>query len=154
MKTITRISLPLVLASLPLLYTQAEVTLPRFISDGMVLQRGDTARIWGKADPGEQVNVTFLKKKYNATADAEGRWSVAIPTVKKSLVGGPYEMQIADRTLRDIYIGDVWLCSGQSNMDLHTARLVDLYKEEFDTSTNPKIHLMHISFLVLTRNCL
>lgn len=142
MKTITRISLPLVLASLPLLYTQAEVTLPRFISDGMVLQRGDTARIWGKADPGEQVNVTFLKKKYNATADAEGRWSVAIPTVKKSLVGGPYEMQIADRTLRDIYIGDVWLCSGQSNMDLHTARLVDLYKEEFDTSTNPKIHLM------------
>ena len=120
----------------------AEVHTPRFITDGMVLQRGDTARIWGTADPGEQVCVTLLKRKYRTTADATGHWSVGIPTQQKRMVGGPYTLQINDRTLQDVYVGDVWLCSGQSNMDLHTARLVDLYKEEFDTSSNPAIHLM------------
>lgn len=124
----------------PLLH--AEVTTPRCISDGMVLQRGDTARIWGNASPGEAIDVTLLKRHYRTTADAEGHWCVNIPTTKKSMVGGPYTMQINDRTLKDIYIGDVWLCSGQSNMDLHTARLVDLYEQEFRTYQNPAIHLM------------
>ena len=108
----------------------------------MVLQRNETVRIWGTADPGEKVTVTFLKKKYVGTADAEGNWMVYIPTTKKNMVGGPYTMTINERKLSDIYVGDVWLCSGQSNMDLHTARLVDLYKDEFDTDVNPAIHLM------------
>lgn len=132
----------LLLAGLNTLSSNAEVKTPRFISDGMVLQRGDTACVWGTADPGEVVTVKLLKKSYRTTADADGKWSVGIPTAKKNMVGGPYEMQINDRTLHDIYVGDVWLCSGQSNMDLHTARLVDLYKEEFDTYQNPAIHLM------------
>ena len=129
-------------AILPILSLQAEVKTPRFISDGMVLQRNETVRIWGTADPGEKVTVTFLKKKYVGTADAEGKWMVYIPTTKKNMVGGPYTMTINERKLSDIYVGDVWLCSGQSNMDLHTARLVDLYKDEFDTDVNPAIHLM------------
>lgn len=129
-------------AVLPILSLKAEVKTPRFISDGMVLQRNETVRIWGTADPGEKVTVTFLKKKYVGTADAEGNWMVYIPTTKKNMVGGPYTMTINERKLTDIYVGDVWLCSGQSNMDLHTARLVDLYKEEFDTDANPAIHLM------------
>lgn len=129
-------------AVLPILSLKAEVKTPRFISDGMVLQRNETVRIWGTADPGEKVTVTFLKKKYVGTADAEGNWMVYIPTTKKNMVGGPYTMTINERKLSDIYVGDVWLCSGQSNMDLHTARLVDLYKDEFDTDVNPAIHLM------------
>lgn len=129
-------------AVLPILSLKAEVKTPRFISDGMVLQRNETVRIWGTADPGEKITVTFLKKKYVGTADAEGNWMVYIPTTKKNMVGGPYTMTINERKLSDIYVGDVWLCSGQSNMDLHTARLVDLYKEEFDTDVNPAIHLM------------
>jgi sialate O-acetylesterase len=129
-------------AVLPILSLKAEVRTPRFISDGMVLQRNETVRIWGTADPGEKVTVTFLKKKYVGTADAEGNWMVYIPTTKKNMVGGPYTMTINERKLSDIYVGDVWLCSGQSNMDLHTARLVDLYKDEFDTDVNPAIHLM------------
>ena len=129
-------------AVLPILSLKAEVKTPRFISDGMVLQRNETVRIWGTADPGEKVTVTFLKKKYVGTADAEGNWMVYIPTTKKNMVGGPYTMTINERKLTDIYVGDVWLCSGQSNMDLHTARLVDLYKDEFDTDVNPAIHLM------------
>ena len=121
---------------------RAEVRTPRFITDGMVLQRADTAAVWGTADPGEAVSVTFLKHTYSVTADATGHWLVRIPTTKLRNGGGPYTMTIADRTLRDVYVGDVWLCSGQSNMDLHTARLVDLYKQEFDTYSNPRIHLM------------
>lgn len=126
----------------------AEVKLPRFISSSMVLQRGDTAQVWGKAEPGEQVTVTFLKKRFNTVADAEGKWQVGIPTTQKKMVGGPYKLTIdgsqteSTITLDDIWVGDVWLCTGQSNMDLHTARLVDLYKDEFDSDSNPAIHLM------------
>lgn len=142
MKTTSRIILAGLLLSLPILSLNAEIKTPRFINDGMMLQRGGTANVWGTADPGEQVTVTFLKKKYTATADANGRWQVSIPTAKLKRGGGPYTMQIGDRTLQDIWVGDVWLCSGQSNMDLHCARLVDLYKQEFDTYSNPAIHLV------------
>lgn len=142
MKTTIKTSLALLTMSLPLLTLEAEVSTPRFISDGMMLQRGGTARIWGKADPGEAVTVTFLKKKYSTTSGDDGRWSVDIPTTKLKKGGGPYTLQINDRTLQDVWVGDVWLCSGQSNMDLHCARLVDLYKQEFDTYTNPAIHLV------------
>lgn len=124
--------------------TSSSIKLPRFISSGMVLQRGDTANVWGKADPGQSVKVRFLKKNYVAQADAEGNWIVRIPTTKSSMVGGPYTMQINDSTLTDIYVGDVWLCSGQSNMDLHCARLEDLYKTELDTDVNPAIHLVQM----------
>lgn len=143
MKKVTILSLSaLTLAAISVTEAGAEVQTPRFISDGMVLQRGDTACIWGTADPSETVTVTLLNKKYSTQADAEGRWSVRIPTTNRKMVGGPYDMTINERQLHDIYVGDVWLCSGQSNMDLHTARLVDLYKEEFDTYANPAIHLM------------
>ena len=61
---------------------KAEVKLPKIISSGMVIQRNDTARIWGTADAGEPVTVTFLKKKYKTIADEDGNWMVAIPTKK------------------------------------------------------------------------
>ena len=122
--------------------SMAEVVLPRFICDGMVLQRNTTARIWGKASPGEKVAVRFLKKRYVTTADKDGEWTIGIETRSRRMTGGPYTMDINGKTLRDIYVGDVWLCSGQSNMDLHTARLVSLYEQEFKTDSNPAIHLM------------
>ena len=120
------------------------VRLPRFISSGMVLQRGDTARVWGWADANTAIKVQFAGKKFNAVADADGRWSVAIPTTAKKLTGGPYKMTINELTLDDIWVGDVWLCSGQSNMDLHIARLEDLYKDETDRDSNPAIHLVQM----------
>ncbi|MCR5394954.1 MAG: hypothetical protein K6E86_06150 [Bacteroidales bacterium] len=123
----------------------ASVRLPAFISSGMVLQRGDTARVWGWGEAGKSVEVKFLKKSYVAQVDSLGQWQVAIPTTRRRMVGGPYTMQINELQLDDIYVGDVWLCSGQSNMDLHCARLVDLYKEEFDTDSNPKIHLIQFA---------
>jgi len=120
------------------------VRLPRFISSGMVLQRGDTARVWGWADANTAIKVQFAGKKFDAVADADGRWSVAIPTTAKKLTGGPYKMTINELTLDDIWVGDVWLCSGQSNMDLHCARLEDLYKDETDHDSNPAIHLVQM----------
>lgn len=117
----------------------AEVKLPKIISSGMVVQRNDTARIWGTADVGEQVTVTFLKKKYKTTADAQGNWIVSIPTKKH---GGPYSMNINDIVLDDIYVGDVWIGSGQSNMDVHIDRVSEIYADEVMTDANPKIHLI------------
>lgn len=124
--------------------------LPKAVSDGMVLQRNDTARVWGKATPGSSVSVKLLGKTYKATAADDGNWIAYIPTTSKKMVGGPYKMEITakdkttqeSKTLNDIYVGDVWLCSGQSNMDLHCGRLINLYKDELATDKNPAIHLL------------
>ncbi len=124
---------------------QPSVRLPRFISSSMVLQRGDTACIWGWGEAGKQVKVQFLKQNYVTRVDEQGRWQVSIPTTKAKMVGGPYTMQINELKLENIYVGDVWLCSGQSNMDLHCNRLEDLYKQEFDTESNPAIHLVQFA---------
>jgi len=142
MKMKTKFLLILALASIA---CHAEIKIPRFISSGMVLQRNDEARIWGYASPEETITVTFLKKKYQATPNEKGFWMVKIPTKNPKMTGGPYEMQINNIKLDDIYVGDVWLCSGQSNMDLHTARLVDLYKKEFDSDSNEAIHLVQFA---------
>ncbi len=144
MKATTKTTLLLLLSGLTATALNAEVRTPRFISDGMVLQRGGTANVWGTAEPGETVCVTFMKKRYNTIATEDGRWTISIPTTKLKKGGGPYTLQINDRVLQDVWVGDVWLCSGQSNMDLHCARLVDLYKQEFDTYTNPAIHLVQM----------
>jgi sialate O-acetylesterase len=114
----------------------AKVTLPALISDGMVMQRERPVRLWGTADANEQINVSFLKKKYTATADADGRWSVTLPAQKP---GGPYQLTVNDVTVNDILIGDVWLCSGQSNMELPVRRVTDMFADEIAAYTNSNI---------------
>ncbi len=93
------------------------VKLPQLLRDSMVLQRDAKVKIWGWASPNEKVAVDFLKKKYKAVADANGNWMVML---SKMQAGGPYTMDISGKNkikLRDILIGDVWFCSGQSNME-------------------------------------
>jgi sialate O-acetylesterase len=95
----------------------AEVRLPAIISDNMVLQQGMKVRIWGNANAGEHVAVTFDKKTSNITADAQGRWQVLIGPFK---AGGPYELTVKGDnvlTIKNVLVGEVWLCSGQSNME-------------------------------------
>jgi len=116
---------------------EAKVKLPRFVSDGMVLQRGQKLTIWGTADSGEAVNVKFLKKEYKTTADEQGKWQVELPSLKP---GGPYTMTINDITIKDILVGDVWLCSGQSNMELPVVRVLELFRDEIEKDSNPMIH--------------
>lgn len=111
----------------------AKVKLPALVSGGMVLQRGEPVNLWGTADPDETVDITFLKKKYKTIADAQGNWRVTLPALK---AGGPYMMNINDIELKDILIGDVWVCSGQSNMELPVSRVTDRFRDEIATDSN------------------
>lgn len=104
----------------------AKIQLPKLISDRMVLQRDTQLEIWGWADQGEKVTVRFQGKHYDAEPGADGKWSVTLPPQK---AGGPYIMEINEIVIRDILIGDVWLCSGQSNMETPIARLTDRFPE-------------------------
>ena len=102
---------------------KAKVEMSPLFSDNMVLQQQSEAPVWGKAKAGKKVVVTtsWDGKKYECRAEADGRWRVDVSTPK---AGGPYEITVSDGkpvTLRDVMIGEVWLCSGQSNMDMPLA---------------------------------
>ena len=131
-----RLGVAVLLCFCTALQTDAKVKLPALISDGMVLQREQPVKIWGTADAGESVSVTFMKKKYAATADNNGHWSVTLPSMK---AGSPYLMRINDIKLNDILIGDVWLCSGQSNMELPVSRVTDMFATEINEYSNERI---------------
>lgn len=119
----------------------AKVKLPALVSDGMILQRNQVLKIWGYADAGEKVNVKFLNKTYSATADNQGNWNIMLPELK---AGGPFVMTINDITLKDILIGDVWVASGQSNMELPMRRLKPLYGDEMKTVNNQNIRFFTV----------
>jgi sialate O-acetylesterase len=122
------------------------------ISDGMVIQRGAAVPVRGYTDPLRPVTVRFLEKTYTAVADESGTWTVSL---KPSDPGGPYRMEIAAGPLggeaehtgiivRDIYIGDVWPCSGQSNMELPMARIRDNYPEEWEQPINSLVRQFQV----------
>lgn len=131
----------LILAFFSICVLDAKVKLPALVSDGMILQRNQKLKIWGYADAGEKVNVKFLNKTYSATADNNGNWNVMLPELK---AGGPFVMTINDITLKDILIGDVWVASGQSNMELPMRRLKPLYGEEMKTVNNQNIRFFTV----------
>lgn len=115
------------------------VTLPFMVSDGMVLQRESKIKIWGWASPGEKVRIKFNSKTFNTTGDAEGSWMITMPPLK---AGGPYNMEIKGNNtiiITDILIGDVWFCSGQSNMVLNMERVKERYPEDIANADYPEI---------------
>ena len=117
----------------------AQVRLPQLISDGMVLQRDIQTHLWGWASPGEKVAVKFDRHTYKAVTGQNGRWSVTLPALK---AGGPYSMDINASnhiTVHDILIGDVWFCSGQSNMVLPMERVKERYPGEIAAANYPQI---------------
>lgn len=117
----------------------AQIKLPKLISDGMVLQRADTTKIWGWASPKEKIKLSFKQKSYEAIADQNGKWFIKLPP---QAAGGPYEMTFTASNkivLKDILFGDVWVCSGQSNMELALDRLIDQYPNEIKTANYPQI---------------
>lgn len=119
----------------------AKVKLPALVSDGMVLQRDQNIKIWGKADVGEKVNITFQNKKYSITANAAGNWNLMLPAMK---AGGPFTMTVNEITLENIMIGEVWLASGQSNMELPMRRVKPLYQEEIQNANNKDIRFFTV----------
>lgn len=95
---------------------RADVKLPDVFSDNMVLQREQTVPVWGTADPGEKVNVSLNGQTASATAGKDGKWMARLG---KMTAGGPFEMTVSGKntvTFRNVLVGEVWLCSGQSNM--------------------------------------
>jgi len=95
---------------------RADVRLPALISDHMVLQQGMAVAIWGSADAGENITVKFRGQQVSAVAGADGRWRVFLEPME---AGGPFEMTVSGRnaiTLKNVMVGEVWVCSGQSNM--------------------------------------
>lgn len=121
-----------------------QIRLPRLISDGMVLQRNAPVKIWGWAGKNEKIVIKFIGSTYNTTADDSGNWSVSLKDMK---AGGPYTMQLYGKnhvTIYNILVGDVWLCSGQSNME-HTVGSFDwVYKKEIANSRNDYIRQFHV----------
>lgn len=121
--------------------------LPRLISEGMILQQKKKVRIWGWDEPGRQVTVSFLDMKYSCETDKKGYWEVFVNELKP---GGPYEMRILDsageeKNIRDILVGDVWMCSGQSNMELPMRRVLDRYPGEPEQCANAFIRTFKIT---------
>ena len=95
---------------------QADVHLPAMFGDNMVLQRERVVPVFGSANPGEKVSVTFGEQKVSGVAGADGQWKVSLASMP---AGGPLTMTVAGTntiTLANVLIGDVWICSGQSNM--------------------------------------
>ncbi|WP_373512669.1 sialate O-acetylesterase [Persicitalea sp.] len=121
------------------LAVQAQLRLPKLISDGMVLQRDAKLNIWGWATPGEKITVRFQNKRYKTVTDAQGKWQVGLPRLPS---GGPYTMEVEGSTkltVKDILLGDVWFCSGQSNM-AHQMNIHDVtYAQEIAEANNPQI---------------
>ena len=106
--------------------TLAKVRLPKLVSDKMVLQRDVELNIWGWASAGEKVTVRFNGAYYETEANSNGEWSVLLPPQK---AGGPYLLEVNELKVRDVLVGDVWLCSGQSNQETPIVRLVDKFPE-------------------------
>jgi sialate O-acetylesterase len=127
----------------------AAVKLPAVIGDNMVLQRGRPVPIWGWADKGEEVTVAVAGQSLATKADAEGRWKVVLDKLD---VGEPLEMTVkgssgSTRVLKNILVGEVWVCSGQSNMELPLSPCKNA-QEEIAAAQYPKIRL----FTVLKNN--
>src|SRR5438445_5330095 len=94
----------------------ADVRLPALFTDHMVLQQGQKNRVWGWADAGEDVIVTIGGQRQTSKADAKGKWEVTLDSLP---VGGPLTLSITGKnklTVEDVLAGEVWICSGQSNM--------------------------------------
>jgi sialate O-acetylesterase len=129
---------------------EAEIKLPAIFSDNMVMQQQTQAAIWGKADKNASVRVStsWNHKSYSTTASANGSWKIKVST---PAAGGPYEMTISDGKtlkLKNVLIGEVWVCSGQSNMEMPVKGFrnqpVVGSAETIALSSNPEIRLFTV----------
>lgn len=124
--------------------TQANVVLPKLITNGMILQRNATITIWGWADKGEEITLSFLNHNKQTTADNLGNWAIKLDNLK---AGGPYAMKINGKNtiiIEDILVGEVWLCAGQSNMDIEMSRVAPLYPNEIAEANNTLIRQFRV----------
>ncbi len=150
-KTLTSLAAFLIIWAFTSSAIFAEVKLPAIFGDNMVLQQQTDVSFWGKASTGSTVKLktSWNKKSYTTRADKDGRWKLKVPT---PVAGGPFNVTISDGktlTLRNIMIGEVWVCSGQSNMEMPMKGFrnqpVNGSNELIATSYNEKIRLFTVS---------
>jgi sialate O-acetylesterase len=130
--------------SMPSYWTYANVVPAPLFADHMVLQRGVPIHIWGKAAPAETISVTFRDDTRTISADDIGLWSVYLPPAS---AGGPFELTVKGNNtvvLRDVMVGDVWVGSGQSNMEFALRDVLN-GAAEVASADHPKIRLMHVA---------
>jgi sialate O-acetylesterase len=151
-KTIFSIlSLVLLVATVPLgtpnggTVAFADVKLPAVISDNMVLQQGRAVPIWGWAEPNEQImfSVSWHTTKWGITANKNGKWTFKM---NPPAPGGPYEMTISGKntiTIKNILVGEVWVCSGQSNMQMAVTQSANS-QQEIAAANYPNIRLFYV----------
>ncbi len=117
----------------------SQVRLPKIFQDGMVLQRNAPIPIWGWSSPEEQIEISFEGKTQSITASENGEWEIEFPEMK---AGGPFSIQIKGKNqieVNDVLVGDVWLCSGQSNM-VHQLNIHDVtYADDIKNANYPEV---------------
>ncbi len=121
---------------------EAELKLPNIFGDHMVVQQKMPIKVWGWTKPGQAVTVTLADKSATATAADDGRFDASLPAVD---AGGPYTLEVkADetRTINDVLVGEVWICSGQSNMQWNVASSTDPDLERL-AAKHPKIRMIN-----------
>ncbi|WP_235884340.1 sialate O-acetylesterase [Pedobacter hiemivivus] len=125
-----------------------KVKLPSVFSDNMVFQQKTKAAVWGKADPGKTITIstTWSRARYTSKADEFGNWKIMVATPS---YGGPYAMTISDGEpfiLMNVLIGEVWVCSGQSNMEMPLAGWgkINNYEKEVADAKYPDIRLLQV----------
>ena len=145
---IQRKLLPLALRSILLLVCsalalRADVKLPALFTDHMVLQQGQSLKVWGWAEAGEQVTVAFRKQSATTKCPASGKWMV---TLRSEKAGGPDSLKVSGKnsiTINDVLVGEVWVASGQSNMEFAMRNSFES-AADIAASANPNIRLFTV----------
>lgn len=123
---------------------RADIKLPAIFSDHMVLQRGNPVAVWGSATGGEEVKVTFAGQTKTAKADKKGKWKVALDAMKEN--DKPTDLVVAGKnsvTVKDVLVGEVWICSGQSNMQWTVSASMNA-DQEMKSANFPGIRMFNI----------
>ena len=136
----------LLMTSIFAIYANAQLRLPAMVSDSMILQRDRPVNIWGWWNGAGPVTVLFRGKQYIAKTDNQQRWQLQLPATP---AGGPYTITIQagneTKTIHDVLLGDVWLCSGQSNMEFIMGKLTEKYPKEIANAANPYIREFQVT---------
>jgi sialate O-acetylesterase len=132
--------------SLAVLHANSEVRLPAVIGDHMVLQQQSEVKLWGWCDPNEKIKVSpgWDTVTYKTVGNPDGKWLLSIKT---TIAGGPYNLTISGNNkvvIEDVLIGEVWACSGQSNMEMNYNWGISEYKSDADNATSKSIRFFHI----------
>ena len=129
------------------LASQGQIRLPNVLSNGTVLQQNSTVNLWGWASPAEKISIqpSWTKDTLKTVTDGNGKWLVKVNTPKG---GGPYQIKFLGHdtlTLNDVWLGEVWVCSGQSNMEFtYNWRKTKDVAADFPTCNQYQLHFFQI----------